>query len=79
MSQRLEIDTDEAREHATPLASPRRPIKSVLLFIAVMGLAGGSWWAYRADAPRSPPSVVPVIHSDAGPVKEAPSDPGGTP
>jgi len=77
MSDRLEIDSDEAREHAAAPASPRRPIKSVLLFIAVMGLAGGSWWAYRTDAPRSPPSEVPVIHSDAAPVKEAPRDPGG--
>ena len=76
MSHRLEIDSDEAQEHAAA-PSPRRPIKSVLLFIAVMGLAGGSWWAYRADAPRSLPSEVPVIHSDAAPVKDAPSDPGG--
>jgi hypothetical protein len=76
MSQRLEIDSDEVRAHAAP-APRRRPIKAVLLFIAVMGLAGGSWWAYRTDTPRLRPSAVPVIHSDAGPVKEAPQDPGG--
>jgi cell division protein FtsN len=76
MSHRLEIDSDEVRAHA-PVAPRRRPIKAVLLFIVVMGVAGGSWWAYRTDAPRLPPSAVPVIHSDTAPVKEAPQDPGG--
>ena len=76
MTPRLEIAPDEIRAQAEPQAR-RRPIKAVLLFIVVMGLAGGSWWAYRADAPRLPASAVPVIHSDTAPVKEAPSDPGG--
>ncbi len=76
MSHRLEIDSDEVLAHAPP-PPRRRPIKAVLLFIAVMGLAGGSWWAYRNDTPHMPPSAVPVIHSDAAPVKEAPQDPGG--
>lgn len=76
MSHRLEIDSDEVRAHAAPTPR-RRPIKAVLLFIVAMGFAGGSWWAYRADTPRLPPSAVPVIHSDTAPVKEAPQDPGG--
>jgi hypothetical protein len=76
MSQRLEIDSEEVMAH-TPPPPQRRPIRAVLLFIAVMGLAGGSWWAYRTDTPRLPPSAVPVIHSDTAPVKEAPQDPGG--
>jgi cell division protein FtsN len=76
MSHRLEIDSDEVRAH-TPVAPRRRPIKAVFLFIVVMGVAGGSWWAYRTDVPRSPPAAVPVIHRDTTPVKEAPQDPGG--
>ena len=76
MTPRLEIAPDEVR--AQEVAGPRRrPIKAVLLFIVVMGLAGGSWWAYRGDVPRLPAGAVPVIHPDTGPVKEAPSDPGG--
>lgn len=76
MSQRLEIDADEITAHAVP-APRRRPIRAALLVIAIMGAAGGAWWAYRFDTPRLPPSSVPVIHSDAAPVKEAPQDRGG--
>ncbi len=78
MSPRLEIDSDEVMAHAVPVSAPRRwPIRATLLVIAVMGLAGGSWWAYRAERPRLAPAAVPVIHSDAAPVKEAPQDRGG--
>ncbi len=54
-----------------------RPIRALLLVIAVAALGGASWWYYRSDVPRLPPGPVPVIHSDTAPVKEAPKDPGG--
>ena len=73
MSPRLEIDSDEVRTRAIPGAARRgRPIRATLLVVAVLGVAGGSWWAYHADRPPSSLAAVPVIHSDAAPVKEAP-------
>lgn len=76
MSHRLEVDADEAVAHAAP-APRRRPIKTLLLFVALLCVTGGAWWGYRSRALRLPPAAVPVIHSDAAPVKEAPKNPGG--
>jgi cell division septation protein DedD len=78
MSPRLEIDSDEVRTRAVPgAARRRRPLRATLLVIAVLAAAGGAWWAYHADRPPLSPAAVPVIHSDAAPVKEAPQDRGG--
>lgn len=76
MTHHLEIDSDEALAHAAP---PKRhfPLKPALAVIALAAFAGGSWWVYRSEKPRLPLWAVPVIHSDAAPVKEAPKNPGG--
>jgi cell division septation protein DedD len=76
MSQRLEADPGD-RGGSDDGEPRRKPLKAILLIVAVGALGGGSWWAYRSDEPRAVPGNVPVIHSDTAPVKEAPTDPGG--
>jgi len=72
------LDADPGDRHHDDESEPRGgKIKAALLVIAVAGLGGGSWWAYRTELPRQAPENVPVIHSDAAPVKTAPADPGG--
>jgi cell division septation protein DedD len=84
MSSRLRVEPDERRhephEEEAEAPAPRnyRMLRAVLLMIAVAGLAGGSWWAGHSNKPAAPEmSALPEIHADAGPVKEAPADPGG--
>ncbi len=76
MSQRLEADPGGRgrRDDDEPRGGK---FKALLLVVAVAGIGGGSWWVYRSDLPRQAPENVPVIHSDAAPVKTAPTDPGG--
>lgn len=77
MSPRLETDN---RERDEAQAEPRRGqgVRAALLALAVAGLVGGSWWAgHRNSVPSQDTSVVPEIHPDAAPVKEAPKEPGG--
>jgi hypothetical protein len=76
MSHRLEIDSEDIVAPEPP--QPRRwGVKAVVGLIALAGVAGGAWWAYRSEKPRLPLAAVPVIHSDTAPVKEAPKNPGG--
>ncbi|HEV8014950.1 MAG TPA: SPOR domain-containing protein [Stellaceae bacterium] len=79
MTSRLEIEPeDRRREEAAPAPRNRGMLRAALLMIAVAGLAGGSWWAGHGNKSAAPEtSAVPEIHADAGPVKEAPADPGG--
>lgn len=77
MSERLEIDPDELRDHDATARPRRRLFPAVLLTAAVAGVGYFSWWTYQHAKPPVIPSNVPVIHSDAGPVKQVPTNPGG--
>jgi cell division protein FtsN len=76
MSERLEIDPDEVRE-PDATAPRRRLFPVVFVTLAVAGVAYLSWWTYQHAKPPQLASSVPVIHSDAAPVKEVPKNPGG--
>jgi hypothetical protein len=76
MNERLEIDPDEVREPESP-APRRQGLTALFLVLAVGGVGYLSWWTYQTAKPPKIPTTVPVIHSDAGPVKEAPKNPGG--
>jgi cell division septation protein DedD len=76
MSERLEIDPDDVRE--PDASAPRRRLfPAMFLTFAVAGVAYLSWWTYEHAKPPQIASSVPVIHSDAAPVKEVPKNPGG--
>jgi hypothetical protein len=77
MSERLEIDPEELEEHEGTSAPRRRLFPALFLTVAVIGVGYFSWWTYQHAKPPLVPSNVPVIHSDAGPVKEVPTNPGG--
>ncbi len=76
MNERLEIDPNERNEYDNK--PPRRkPVTGIVLGLAAAGVAVLSWWTYEIAKPPKMPSNVPVIHSDSGPVKEVPVNPGG--
>jgi cell division septation protein DedD len=77
VSERLEIDPDEMREHEEVAPSRRRLFPAALVTVAAIGVGYLSWWTYEHAKPPQIPSNVPVIHSDAAPIKEAPKNPGG--
>lgn len=77
MQSPLTIEPEDYREHPRGEPRKRRPLRVILLAVAIGALAGGSWWVYRIDAPRPAPANVPEIRADARPIKEVPSDPGG--
>jgi cell division septation protein DedD len=76
MSERLEIDPDDVRE-PDAIVPRRRLFPAMFLTLAVAGVAYLSWWTYEHAKPPQIANNVPVIHSDAAPVKEVPKNPGG--
>ena len=80
MIERIEFDPDEDRPHY-PDPRPRLRDRLRLRIVAPCLFAGvialGAWWVYQANKPPVSPAVVPEIHPDAAPVKEAPANPGG--
>ncbi len=76
MSDRLEIDPAE-REDFAPVPPPRRNLRRVVVPLAIVLAGAGAWWGYRIETRPVIPAKLPEIHAAAGPVKEAPANPGG--
>jgi hypothetical protein len=78
MNSRLEFEPDDEDRYEGESDRPRgRSFMGALVAIAVVGIAGGSYWAYHSDKNAPVDGPVPIIHSDDSPVKEAPKNPGG--
>jgi cell division septation protein DedD len=76
VSDRLEIDPQERQDYA-PAPPPRRNLRRVVVPLMIVVAGAGAWWGYRIATRPVIPATVPEIHAAAGPVKEAPANPGG--
>jgi cell division protein FtsN len=76
VSDRLEIDPQEREDYA-PAPPARRNLRRVVVPLAIVVAGAGAWWGYRIETRPVIPKKVPEIHAAAGPVKEAPANPGG--
>lgn len=76
MSERFEIDPEEREDHSRA-APRRRALRAGLVALIIVGVAVFAWWGYEVATRPEIPAKVPEIHPEAGPVKEAPANPGG--
>ena len=57
---------------------PRKPFWALALVIALVAFLGSVlWYSWPREVAQQELMAVPIIHADAGPIKEVPSDPGG--
>lgn len=57
---------------------PRKPFWALALVIALVAFLGSVlWYSWPREVAHQELMAVPIIHADAGPIKEVPSDPGG--
>lgn len=57
---------------------PRKPFWALALVVALVAFLGTVlWYSWPREVAQQELMAVPIIHADAGPIKEAPADPGG--
>ncbi|HXS40373.1 MAG TPA: SPOR domain-containing protein [Stellaceae bacterium] len=80
MTERIQFDPEEDRPHypdPPPRLRDRLRLRITLPCLLAVVVALGAGWVYKANKPPATLAMVPEIHPDAAPVKEAPANPGG--